>query len=314
MPPTSPDKPAVTVYTDGGAKPNPGPGGWGARLIASGGQVKDLSGHSPDTTNNRMELTAAIEALRALKQPCRVALHTDSQYLRRGITEWLPGWIKRSWQRAKDQEVMNQDLWQALEAETRRHEIEWHWVKGHAGDEHNEAVDRLATAAREQLTGPDPAASAPPTASAQADIAPEVEIALRVSLPKAGGKGAWAVRVATIDEGGMGTAHTETVPTAASTSQLELLAAIRALESVPPGTPVRVYCPSDYLYRGMTEWVSGWQRRGWKTSSKQPVKHKDLWQTLLRLVDERPAQWTPEGSQRPAIARGLDKLAADALT
>ena len=144
----------VTIYTDGGAAPNPGPGGWAAVLIAQGAE-KELSGAEPHTTNNRMELTAAVEALRALKHPCAVEFYTDSQYLQRGITEWLPGWRARGWSRGR-QEIANLDLWQALDAETRRHQITWHWVKGHAGDRYNERVDRLATEARSAPTTPIP--------------------------------------------------------------------------------------------------------------------------------------------------------------
>lgn len=125
----------VTIYTDGGAAPNPGPGGWAAVLIAQGAE-KELSGAEPHTTNNRMELTAAVEALRALKQPCAVEFYTNSQYLQRGITEWLPGWRARGWSRGR-QEIANLDLWQALDAETRRHQITWRWVKGHAGNRYN---------------------------------------------------------------------------------------------------------------------------------------------------------------------------------
>lgn len=145
-------RPHVTIYTDGGAKPNPGgPGGWAALLI-SGRHRKELSGGEASTTNNRMELTAAIEALEALNQPSSVELHTDSQYVKNGITEWLPNWSRNGWKTASKKPVKNQDLWQRLDAATKRHDITWTWVQGHAGHEHNERVDQLATAAREALT------------------------------------------------------------------------------------------------------------------------------------------------------------------
>lgn len=134
--------PLVDIYTDGSCEPNPGPGGWAA-LLRFGDREKTLTGREPDTTNNRMELTAAVEALRALKQPCRVRLHTDSEYLRRGITEWLPGWRKRNWKR-KGGALANVDLWQTLDAALGEHKIEWKWVKGHAGHKYNEHVDKLA--------------------------------------------------------------------------------------------------------------------------------------------------------------------------
>lgn len=134
--------PHVVIYTDGACHPNPGPGGWAA-LLRSGSQEKKLTGHHPDTTNNRMELTAAVQALQALNRPSRVDLYTDSEYLRRGITEWLPGWKKRGWKR-KGGALANQDLWQALEAALANHDITWHWVRGHAGNRDNQRVDRLA--------------------------------------------------------------------------------------------------------------------------------------------------------------------------
>lgn len=142
----------VEIYTDGGAKPNPdGPGGWAALLI-SDTHKKELSGGEASTTNNRMELTAAIMALEALKEPCKVKLHTDSQYVKNGITQWMHNWRKNGWRTASKKPVANQDLWQRLDAATRRHDISWAWVKGHAGHEQNERVDQLATAAREKLT------------------------------------------------------------------------------------------------------------------------------------------------------------------
>ncbi|HXW09902.1 MAG TPA: ribonuclease HI [Steroidobacteraceae bacterium] len=133
----------VIVYTDGACKGNPGPGGWGALLIA-GEHRKELYGGESPTTNNRMELTAAIEALAALKRPCRVQLYTDSQYVRLGITEWLPQWKRRGWKTADKKPVKNDDLWKQLESQIERHEVHWHWVRGHAGDPGNERADELA--------------------------------------------------------------------------------------------------------------------------------------------------------------------------
>ena len=139
------DKPEVVIYTDGACDPNPGPGGWAA-LLRYGALSKELTGSALETTNNRMEMTAAIEALRSLNQPCRVELFTDSEYLKRGITEWLPGWRARGWRR-KEGALANADLWQALDEAMRLHDIEWHWVRGHAGDRYNQRVDRLASQA-----------------------------------------------------------------------------------------------------------------------------------------------------------------------
>nr|WP_267135357.1 ribonuclease HI [Halomonas dongshanensis] len=138
--------PAVTVYTDGACRGNPGPGGWGV-LLASGQHEKTLKGYEPQTTNNRMELMAAIMALKALNKPCNVSLWTDSQYVRQGITQWIHNWKKRGWKTAAKQPVKNAELWQALDAETQRHRVSWHWVKGHSGHPGNECADALANAA-----------------------------------------------------------------------------------------------------------------------------------------------------------------------
>jgi len=134
--------PLVTIYSDGACDQNPGPGGWAA-LLRYGKHEEVLTGSESETTNNRMELTAAIQALAAMKQPCQVDFYTDSEYVQRGITEWLPRWRARGWRR-KGGVLANVDLWQALDAAIQPHTIEWHWVRGHAGDRHNQRVDRLA--------------------------------------------------------------------------------------------------------------------------------------------------------------------------
>lgn len=140
----------VTIYTDGACRGNPGPGGWGA-VLAWGEHENELRGAEPLTTNNRMELTAAIRALAAMKRPAKIRLYTDSQYVRKGITEWLDQWKRRDWRTADRKPVRNIDLWQALEREIERHEIEWHWVRGHAGVPGNERADRLANEAIDEM-------------------------------------------------------------------------------------------------------------------------------------------------------------------
>jgi ribonuclease HI len=140
----------VAIFTDGACSGNPGPGGWGA-LLRYNGIEKELSGAEPDTTNNRMELMAAIVALESLKRPCHVDLTTDSQYVLTGITSWLPNWKARGWKTASKQPVKNEDLWKRLDEAVQRHSIEWFWVKGHAGHAENERVDELARQALEAL-------------------------------------------------------------------------------------------------------------------------------------------------------------------
>jgi ribonuclease HI len=136
----------VEIWTDGACSGNPGPGGWGA-LLRFGETTREVSGAEPLTTNNRMELQAAIGALNALKRPCRVVLTTDSQYVKGGITGWIHGWKRNGWKTADKKPVKNVDLWQALEEAVKRHEIEWRWIKGHAGHAENERADELARAA-----------------------------------------------------------------------------------------------------------------------------------------------------------------------
>lgn len=133
----------VIIYTDGACSGNPGPGGWGVLLI-HGGNTREIMEGAFETTNNRMELTAAIEALNALKQPCRVDLHTDSTYVKDGMTKWIENWKNNGWRTAAKKPVKNADLWQALDEAVKRHELTWHWVKGHNGDEGNERADELA--------------------------------------------------------------------------------------------------------------------------------------------------------------------------
>lgn len=133
----------MVIYTDGSCKGNPGPGGWGVWL-RSGEHEKELYGGAAETTNNRMELTATIEALRALTRPCDVVLFTDSQYVRQGITQWIGNWKRRGWTTAGKQPVKNADLWRALDEQARRHRVDWRWVRGHAGDVGNEKADELA--------------------------------------------------------------------------------------------------------------------------------------------------------------------------
>ncbi|WP_052604358.1 ribonuclease HI [Acidithrix sp. C25] len=141
---------AVTIYTDGACRGNPGPGGWGALLISPKKQREIYGGDNP-TTNNRMELQAVIEALELLKVPCRISLHTDSRYVMDGITKWIVNWKKKNWVNSKKEPVKNTDLWKLLDQATKRHEINWIWVRGHNGDEGNERADQLANLGIDQL-------------------------------------------------------------------------------------------------------------------------------------------------------------------
>ncbi|MGE0419734.1 MAG: ribonuclease HI [Acetobacteraceae bacterium] len=156
----------VEIWTDGGCRPNPGPGGWAAILVFRGVE-KELSGFEPDTTNNRMELTAAAVALESLKRPCEVLLHTDSEYLKNGITRWHQGWVRKNWRNANGDPVKNMDLWKRLLEQEKIHSVTWKWVRSHVGIVLNERADRLATAAREE--GLEAAKAAKPTRSRKQD-------------------------------------------------------------------------------------------------------------------------------------------------
>lgn len=142
----------VELFTDGGCRGNPGPGGWGA-LLRSGGHEKEIYGYDPETTNNRMELMAAIAGLETLNTPCQVILTTDSQYVRQGITSWITNWKAKGWKTAAKKPVKNKDLWQRLDAACEMHTVDWRWVKGHSGHAENERVDELANKAMDEKSG-----------------------------------------------------------------------------------------------------------------------------------------------------------------
>lgn len=146
------DMAVVRIHTDGACKGNPGPGGWAA-VLEYDGRERELSGGEKMTTNNRMELLAAIRALEALKRPCQVELITDSQYVKQGITSWMANWKRRAWRTADGSEVKNRDLWEALDRQAQRHQVQWFWVRGHSGNAGNERVDRLANQAIDELLG-----------------------------------------------------------------------------------------------------------------------------------------------------------------
>lgn len=145
----------VKIYTDGGCRPNPGPGAWGA-LLRYGAHEREIAGYEAQTTNNRMELTAALKGLEALKGPCEVDLYTDSNYLKQGMSEWLAGWKRRGWRTADNKPVLNEDLWRALESVSAMHKVRWHWVRGHSGHAENERVDALVTATIQAGKGAEP--------------------------------------------------------------------------------------------------------------------------------------------------------------
>lgn len=293
-------EPRYRVYTDGGADPNPGPAGWAAILLdRTSGQRQELSGGVARATNNRMELTAAIRALEALPEGATVAVHTDSIYLKKGITQWLPGWIARGWRR-KGGALQNEDLWRELAALTESRRVSWHWVKGHAGHRENERADELATAEIRALKGRARSRAAP--------VAADAQVFLRVSGRGAGGGWAAVVLRGGEEEIRKGSAR------GVSANELEVLAAAELLESLPDGTRVAFHTGSDYLRKGASEWLDGWRRRGWTTKTGSPVQNREAWQRLARSLDRRRVAWPEVKGDEPDGWKELGKLAREAAS
>jgi ribonuclease HI len=280
----------VVIYTDGACDPNPGPGGWAA-LLRFGKHEKELTGSDPDTTNNRMELQAVIAALDALKRPCRVALHTDSEYVQRGVTEWMPRWKAKGWRN-----IANRDLWEALDRTAQRHTIDWHWVKGHTGDPFNERVDRLAV-------------SMIPRTQLPLDDADAAHLFTGVSCLGQTGPGGWAALARTSES----TLELSGHEVNTSANRLHLVAIAKGLERVPAGDRVHVYTSSDYAAQGASQWVKMWAMQGWRTKEGQPVKHRDLWQAIDEAAHSRQVDWhSLKGEMRPDESRRAEELAQQA--
>jgi ribonuclease HI len=281
---------SVIIYTDGGADPNPGIGGWAA-ILTAGEREKVLTGSEPQTTNNRMELTAAIEALRALKRDSEVVLYTDSEYLRRGITEWIDGWAAKGWKKVK-----NVDLWQTLWALSQQHQIDWQWVRGHTGNPLNERVDQLAREARLAIT---------PEALVSAD---SPHLFLRASCIKNPGPGGWAVVYQ------HGDAQDTLSGSAAHTTnnRMELTAALHALSLLPHESAAYLLTMSDYVFQGATRWIHGWRKRGWQKRSGDPIANADLWQQLDAALRNYAVRWINGKGSDAAPFEAAAKLASAA--
>jgi len=215
-----------------------------------------------------MELRAAVEALRVLAEPHQATLHTDSQYLCQGVTDWLPRWERNNWQKSKTKTVKNQDLWHELAHEKCRHQIDWKWVKGHAGNAWNERADALAC-------------SMLPACSLPLDDAGAIHIFTGASCLAAGsGPGGWSV----ILRYGQRTKVLTGQETDTTSNRMHIQAAIRGLQAIKKPLPINLYTTSKYLRGGITNWVKGWQSRGWRTEEGRPVLHRDLWEALHKVA------------------------------
>ena len=295
----------VTVYTDGGASPNPGPGGWGVVLLRPGAEPVELSGGEAQTTNNRMELTAAIRALEALAPDEAARLHVDSQYLRQGITSWLHAWVRRGWRRADGKPVENEDLWRRLWVLAAGRTLDWRWVRGHAGNRWNERADRLAAAEIRRLHGGRHGAAA-----GRATEPADWEVHLRVSAD--GREGGWAAAVrGPGDEAAAGEGRVVTgTATGQTAHRLEVLAAAEVLESLPAGATVDFHTPSDYLRHGASRWLPAWRRRGWVKKDGGAVANRDAWQRLAAALAGRTVRWPdPRGADEASGGAELEKRA-----
>lgn len=288
----------VVIYSDGGADPNPGVGGWAA-ILRAGGREKVLKGNEPWTTNNRMELRAAISALQALKRPSEVEFHTDSEYVRKGITEWIEQWKANDWQR-KGEPVANADLWRELWSLVQLHDVQWHWVKGHSGDRFNERVDAIARQARLEIS---------PEAGDLVDVP---RLYLRGTCRGNPGPGGWGV----ILEEGEETTQLSGSEHNTTNNRMELTAAIEGLRQLLTGNSVAVFTTSDYVFQGATRWINGWRRRDWKKRDGKPISNKDLWQQLDTLMMEYDVRWVnakgEKGRQKPGLLEAA-ALAASAV-
>lgn len=302
-------KPQVTIFTDGGAQPNPGPGGYGILMLSPDGQQRAISGGEPDTTNNRMELTAACVALESLAEPHQVMLYTDSQYVKKGITEWIHNWVRKGWK-----DVKNPDLWQRLHAATQRHEIDWRWVRGHAGNQHNERVDQLATAALQQVirtrglvqptTTTTASFAAPAIQSAEFDF----RVYTSTHYDNASKSGGWGVVIEST--GAPDVPPVELSGGIGKTSQYELalLAAATALEALEVPGSVQLFTDSETVQKGASAWIKGWRKNGWKTTQGKPVMHLLLWQRIDAAQQTRTVRWMLGTGVNPRA----DALARDA--
>ncbi len=333
-------KRTVTIYTDGGCDPNPGPGGYGAVLLEDGVPSRELWGGEPETTNNRMEMTAAVEALKALPEGCRVHLWTDSQYLKNGITKWLADWRARGWVTKSKEPVKNQDLWEALDLEISKHEVSWHWTRGHSGNRWNEHADMLATRGTSEArrtkrsfrkgssvddTGgttlaamaspsspgdagePDPEPIASP--SPAKEDADGIHIYTGISFSGGTKRGAIAVRMRF-----RGIEKTFTRGYAAeSANPIHLHSAIDALKALKRPSKVHLYTVSDYVVLGVTQWIKGWRARGWVTKGEGAVKNRRLWEELDQLSKQHEIHWHVVGkdAEVPPDLLQMKQLAHD---
>jgi len=266
----------VDVYTDGAAVPNPGQGGWAAilRTELSSGEIveKEISGCVSSTTNNRMELMAAIKALNALKKPCNVILYSDSMYLCNGVSKWLSEWKSRNWQSMSGKEIENSDLWNQLDTLQELHNVEWQWIKGHSDNLFNQRADKLARSVIQPQELP---------------LKTEEGYHLYLRVTCVTGIGGWGVllqnKTEFLEYGGWIKDTTA--------NQLEISAAISGIKKTPEGARIFLYTHNNYIYSAIVNDIIQWRKNNWLTSANKPVKNRDLWEKLLKVQQNRIIFW-----------------------
>jgi ribonuclease HI len=260
--------PTVKIYTDGSCSPNPGPGGWGVVIIPEKGKKRELSGKVSETTNNRMELQASLEALKSLPGSSSVELYTDSKYVQKGITSWIENWRKRNWLTAEKEPVKNRDLWEELDKELKHHQVRWFWVKGHADDPHNERADELAFAARGRKALPLHDETA-------------VHIFLGITWKQKSKVGSWAAVFRYQKHfkiiGG--------IVENSSANRIHIQSACNTLCTLKRRLPVHLYTSSGYLKEGASNWMKSWAKNGWQTREGKVVSNKEEWEELSSVME-----------------------------
>jgi ribonuclease HI len=275
----------VQIYTDGSCSPNPGPGGWAAVLLFDqGNKIVELHGNENQSTNNRMELTAALKALQSLEEHNDVEIFTDSRYLQRGISEWLAKWKTNGWVTAEGAPVKNRDLWQAFSIQIERHKITWTWIKGHSKNSWNERADELAAAVRQSLN----------TSTVTLDPC-GVHLYAGVTWRHSLACGAWAV---ILNYG----RHYKVIGGASNNTtanRLYLHAVIEGMLSLKRTIPVYIYTRSGYLRDGLEVWLDSWRKRNWLTRDGAMVSNVEQWRQLASLKEKYPIKIVSVSPENP---------------
>lgn len=281
-------KSKVVLYTDGSCAPtNPGPGGWAYLPVVDGVPDELVKGSEARSTNNRMELTAAIEALKTRADGESVELFTDSEYLRLGITQWMDAWLRNGWTRKKGRPVLNKDLWLALHTQNTRLRVEWRWVKAHAGHTFNEMVDQAARDAAMSASRFDIARTeVEENSSTTTSVTPRVSFFITTANVGAR-RSAWAF----LREEKGNEDITHGIEDGVSSNRALLAGVIELLQTLRENDTVRVTTDSEYLFKGATQWLESWRQRGWRKSDDKPVANKDLWIEIHALLDHGTIDW-----------------------